>query len=775
MRIAYENREHVTGEHLAAWARRASVRTILAEMHWAGTVPGAVDAVEGALRDRDAIVRREYVDEVFREWWAPWTAPEAQVALRLIRAGLAETSQPSYLRHQMSRASGWRSSTDDQEERPGDDAADFARFLERDLWLMFRVEGAARGRNEHWFAAFVRQHPEIRDRVLDASLDVFLHDFSSGAITLFLAVHPALEPTLDEIVARERRYVAVLSVGRPAAIRLAQDHLARVFHRIVDLPALLGASRIVLARREKTSVVAHARFLAALAATRPESLPAIQAAASESIAGQPADLVERVDRILSMRAARRTIVRRDATRRADAGGAVVVPAPRDLPLPPRPETPPILDVDELGHLLVELLERDSTGDELWRAVDAVLRMPRERPSAASALSSRVRRLLSPKRFDRLDDRLPLAREHVAMLVGAWLGVRHEFDPPGIGVRDPTVAMPWLSSPDRFGWATLELPTPRRVCSAWMIDVAAAVSGDGLAPLHEDIRRLRVAPVTPARWERRLLEQPILDIRGSWSAVPAGLHVLWFDANEPPATEDTIWAAFFDLRLLEYGWVASAAQIQDGIGEPAVLAFTNAVFAADIDRFAAHAIPALSAAVEFPHAETTAVTDALGNARRPLGPPAETAIALALSARDRSARSRAAEAFAAACATGLLHPTSFGQRLGQELSDGIVKSARVAESLADAATISEIAGWRVLESLVAVLPAVPGVHGRGALLQLTARLADEYGMAVDVPTTLQPAQGSGPSAVAIRSLATSMPCATDRARAAAAQARAALDA
>ncbi|HQF94267.1 MAG TPA: hypothetical protein PLS46_08915, partial [Microthrixaceae bacterium] len=79
---------------------------------------------------------------------------------------------------------------------------------------------------------------------------------------------------------------------------------------------------------------------------------------------------------------------------------------------------------------------------------------------------------------------------------------------------------------------------------------------------------------------------------------------------------------------------------------------------------------------------------------------------------------AAEACAALAQANLLDPEPFAHELGAHLSEGTVLAGRIADALADAASIGALSGYRVLQML-AVLPDLTGVRNPGALVTLTA--------------------------------------------------------
>jgi len=138
------------------------------------------------------------------------------------------------------------------------------------------------------------------------------------------------------------------------------------------------------------------------------------------------------------------------------------------------------------------------------------------------------------------------------------------------------------------------------------------------------------------------------------------------------------------------------------------------------------------------------------------------------------RANAAESVAALAASGLLDPEPFAGEIAAHLRDGFAMAGRLAATLADAASISAIAGARVLQTLRPLLPHLDGINQAAKLLELTARLASDYGTPVPLPGALaKKCKGSSVMALALRTITDVTPQPTPLAEDAARQAAAAL--
>ena len=167
---------------------------------------------------------------------------------------------------------------------------------------------------------------------------------------------------------------------------------------------------------------------------------------------------------------------------------------------------------------------------------------------------------------------------------------------------------------------------------------------------------------------------------------------------------------------------------------------------------------LSSAVDWKIARGFApLLSALGASRKPPGAPLYSALALAASACSSEPRAQTAEAIARLADSGLLDAQGLGQQLAEHLAEGYVMAGRVAQTLADTASISALAGYRALQTVEILLPQVLDAEGKprsqaGKLVELAARLSIDYGCPVRIPESLASRnKGSSVRAVSLRAL------------------------
>ena len=90
--------------------------------------------------------------------------------------------------------------------------------------------------------------------------------------------------------------------------------------------------------------------------------------------------------------------------------------------------------------------------------------------------------------------------------------------------------------------------------------------------------------------------------------------------------------------------------------------------------------------------------------------------------------------------------------GYLLRNGWFGPGRVAQTLTDCASVSALSGYRVAQTIAALLPSLARVRASNSLVEALVALAGDYGMAVPVPEELWPKmKGSSVLAKALRAL------------------------
>ena len=147
-----------------------------------------------------------------------------------------------------------------------------------------------------------------------------------------------------------------------------------------------------------------------------------------------------------------------------------------------------------------------------------------------------------------------------------------------------------------------------------------------------------------------------------------------------------------------------------------------------------------------------IVRALGEGWRMPGSPTYSALAWASTAAQAHYRAIAAEAIACLADTGRYDPAAMAGEFGYLLRNGWFGPGRVTQTLADCASVSALAGYRVAQTIAALLPSLVGVRGANRMVEALVALAGTYGMRVPVPEELRPKmKGSSAMAKALRAL------------------------
>jgi hypothetical protein len=190
-------------------------------------------------------------------------------------------------------------------------------ILAEDVWQLFEVETHAftwdwhdpaekqRLGYESWFDALLtlaREGDLDRDRLLDASLRALWTATKSDILSGYHHFHTALEPTPDEVAARQATYRELLSHKTPHVVGFALDRLKSIVaHPAVEADVLVRGMAPVCALKQKSHVCSALRLARALGAAHPEARMAVIALAQEALLHPTADAqslaIEVLDRL----------------------------------------------------------------------------------------------------------------------------------------------------------------------------------------------------------------------------------------------------------------------------------------------------------------------------------------------------------------------------------------------------------------------------------------------------------------------------------------------
>jgi hypothetical protein len=766
------------------------VRQAASGLQWVYRADDFETAAVQVLADRAPAWLPDLPTAILREGISGW-----HLVRQLVLRGLVERPEEPDYYVSMVNALRWRGMRDrsvlDQLRRdPG--------LLEHELWQMLATELSGRRlatgdswddkppRAPHPQAAAPRPHLTWRHalatlaadetidrgRLLDAALAAPLRDWAAADLGWFVTLHDALEPTLDEVAQRQGTYGRLLAVEHGPAVKAAQKQLTRLVNDPrLDTAALLASSRATLTRPDKASVAAQLRLLAQLA--KADGTLPVAEVASLALEHPRADVREQAGKLLGML----------GESVAPASTRPVFEAPDPSPRPRPGRVDPVEDADELGDLILRLLEEADDPMQLERLVDGLLRLADERPPQVAVVERRLE-----------DAQLYLGDVRVALatLARVWLTPRKRLGGPGVGIS---------LAHAHFGSSPASESTLLGVAGRRLIEVGQSVRSGatiGLArPSYDD------GSIDPADLSARLAG---LGRRNHTPAGEAALAVLRVDparlgevvvprsagacgravadavrrvtAYEPEWQREVRqlpppyrWqkvgprlATFTDLASCPTGhsrvdtlltradpWSTAPHELEFGEYEPRfeqTLAFCALLLPHHPDVLAAHLHPLLHRDLGKERGVCAGVHDALARSRVRTGAPTASALVLGLAAKDARARTAAQDALIELCRHGLLDGAELGRQAAAHLADGLVVGQRVSTGLAEVARADAAAVLPVLAALKHVLPGLPGRRDAGVFLALTADLAELTGRKVPLPAELATfAAGNGTSQMA----------------------------
>ena len=639
-------------------------------------------------------------------------------------------------------------------------AEDPARFEE--FWALFRVEGAML--EEYTYGFF---HPNgsmlaltkllsdnysgFRDRVLTECLQAMLRDFSPANTRIFHALYRGMHPTEAENLSRFGTLVSVLGASPSTSVGLAQDMLTPLIPQLDQEQAaeLMDASATVLVRTEKKVLRAQLRLLTKLVKTRPECAAQVSALVAAAANTLPLDVQS---------TARKLIIDEPVTapNTPDAEGetgSIIIPeaAPRDRE-PEREAEPltPIADDAECVEVLLKVLEEETQETQLPRLLAYMVQSRKANRSIEMDKATQERIYSHNKNlryWDAVKDELRASLSYLALKsyrlklthCDFMQKYRENYLFSRAKSRGPQVLLQ-----EQFAYAdkpykkelepvvTTPLPAAQcvweRVAVDWSKRRNVYVAGrivEGF-PGYVGWRKLGVT------------RQP-----KDASFAEAALTAVVISADYSENMEKASTCRWYRLVVQWCAW----------------LLYNNP------DIFAAHMMPLMTAALyEKRVYGLEIVLTALAQSWRSLGAPAYCALGFATAAKDTGYRALAAETLATLADRDMFDTYAFSAELMQLLKDKYVPANRVVETLQDAASISPLAGWRVCQVLQGLLPVVGELNRGGALVQLLAQLAGEYGVSVEIPEVLRPKmKGSTVLAKNLRALSALGPCPTGLAR------------
>lgn len=602
-----------------------------------------------------------------------------------------------------------------------------------------------------------------RGRVLDTVLAAPLRDWAAADLGWYVGMHDALQPTVEEVVARQLTYARLLTVEHGPSVKLAQRQLARVLgDPRLDVGLVLGASKATLGRSDKSTVVAQLRLLEKLHTAHADI--DITGTVRMAMDHPRADMREQAAKLLGT-------LGDDEPMAAETQEPFVAPSPQ--PWPTVASVEPIRSADELGELLLSLME-EIDAIQLERAIDGLLRFAEERPRISDLLARRAddvtyylddprlisvtltRAWLTPRRWFRDGDwticvahrTFPTRPAVPDTFIGA---VGRRFTCIAEAVRrgaSAAVALPSHADGSLDAdLLTRRLTTlqrrqlPEMEVAVALLRVPPADRGAVILPpwLRRSPAVARVMASTPPSWQRELATHR----DRSWKAarrIPLFRDV---DAREGTSVDGVLGRRRPGRTLAaEYSYGEFDSRFEDTLTLGALL------LPHEPDVLAAHAHPFVHRDLYKDRAVTVPVLDALARSHARHGAPAASALVLGLAAKDARARTAAQDALIDRARHGVLDGAAVGRQAALLLQEDVVVGQRLSSGLAEVARASEAALLTVLDVLQQLFPALTGRRDAGPFVDLAADAGERTGRKLELPPQLRDlAASSSTSALA----------------------------
>ena len=653
--------------------------------------------------------------------------------------------------------------------------------LEHEMWACFTDEGLLRkewsGRENADTLALFHMLQEnfdgFRDRLFTECLKAMLRDFSAKNTSIFHHIYRGMNPTPDENLGNTNLLTSVLTTVPSTSVGLAQEMLMSCVEKLTEpqIHDLLNVSRTVMLRTEKKILRAQIALLGAIARTHPEYTQDVDGLMRETAESLPPDLQPAAQTLMSP--AEAAADKTSAPSHAEqVMGSVMIPENLPQLLEQHVSTPQVhiyKSDAEFMDGLIPCLQGTGDGSQLPQLIDYLAHNPRitlytaqQDFLAERCVNSGIRsgthalgnylmyRVIAPHR--KLFKKLPQG----------FTGYRHEFHTdPQTGETIQPYQVEHTGSlgrqKPRIEKTTTNYRGPAGLCQE-QINCLEHPENLVFAPIphaEESTWTRHVEPLTYRPRPHNMYDQ-------AYAEAPNGSLMMWLiEDHELPTAQMLFAQAALNTAGIPEEFMHRAVQAIDDF-HCTLMQWYAWLLQNNPNTLAAQMMPALMTAL---YTRTVfglnALLYALGSTPCPLGAPSYSALGIAASALAQDIRALTAESLAHLAERGMLDSAQFAEEVTWLLLHQDVLTNRVLGTLQDAASISPLAGWRIVQVLENMLPAVSDINRGGSFVQLLAQLAGEYGVSIKIPEVLRPKmKGSTVLAKSLRALEKLQPYPTE---------------
>ncbi|MDO5077346.1 MAG: hypothetical protein Q4D83_08675 [Corynebacterium sp.] len=540
----------------------------------------------------------------------------------------------------------------------------------------------------------------LRTKLLDATVRGLFREVSASEALLHIALHEVLDPNAEEVAGRVKQYCLLLSNSNLRVVQLAQTMLRRNLSACPS-EALLAGSHDVFGRNDAWTSRRQVGILREWALLMPTRTQKVRSAIHKAEKFFGLEVQEYVDRV-------------QGPCTNDAGGqAPKIPQPKvTLGTTMYEHLSPLPSIEErqFSTCVSHIFGQIATGTELQSVLDYLGTKPDfEIPDNVLAKS---------KNF-RLFENFTAPRIQLARLLSAYDPEVNEFEAKQAYGRFHY---------DSYEWSYTNTNAPVGVLGALFQQVWQARSeGRKYRPMSSLSHQRR-------NWELMEFRPKKFDF-DRLDGISTGL--VWHGRFDVPVKV----SASVDQRILDT--LSMFNDYQDR-GREALSSHDNELvmqWAAwllqhNLDTLAALGHPAaLIAGQHFNAYGLAPVLHAVATANRPLEAPEYSLLALTGGAVNQQYRDATASALASLAQSGVFDGHEFADQVARLWSLGVIHPVRIAATLADAAQLNAMSGFRILEALERILNQCEDIGESETLLRLTATLSLDYGTPISLPSTL----------------------------------------
>ena len=560
-----------------------------------------------------------------------------------------------------------------------------------------------------------------------------LRDFSVKNTSIFHHIYRGMNPTPDENLDNTTLLTSVLTTVPSTSVGLAQEKLMSCVDKLTEpqIHDLLNASHTVMLRTEKKILRAQIALLGAIVKTHPEHTQNVSGLMRETAESLPLDLQPAAQTLMSPAeaAADKTSA---PSHSEQVMGSVMIPENRPQLLEQHVSTPQVhiyTSDAEFMDDLIPCLQGTGDGSQLPQLIDYLAHNPRITLDTAQqdflaeqCVNSGIRsgthalgnylmyRVIAPHR--KLFKKPPQG----------FTGYRYEFyTNPQTGETIQPYQVEHTGSlgrqKPRIEKTTTNYRGPAGLCQE-QLDCLEHPENLVCEPIPHAEKGTWTRHVEPLTYRPRPH-----NMYQAYAEAPNGSLMMWLiEDHELPTAQMPFAQAALNTAGIPEEFIHRGTQATDDFHRT-LMQWYAWLLRDNPNTLAAQSMPFVTTTGFQKHVKgLDALLDTITHTHQVLQEPAYSVLGWLTGAAAAEHRALTAESIAALAGRGMLDTSLLANELAYLLRGGWVKPTRAASRLQDAASVSPLAGWRIVQVLENMLPMVGEINrgGLGAALGAISR-------------------------------------------------------